>query len=306
MRSSEWIGIMLEFSWYENARQFEPFASSIEPLRIAAEDYISSREHFEAYCWVCRRMHRMLVRSGAMFGERPNLREGLLCEGCGLSNRKRLMYCAVLDEYRRLEGSPGEALLLEGLSPLQTVLSAAIPELIGSEFLGIEHLPGQEYEVANGKRVRHESLTELSFADGSLKLIVHLDILEHVPRYKSALRECFRTLMPGGSMVFTCPFFASRTEPLIRARFHDDGQIEHVEPPEIHGDPLSKEGILAWYHYGWGLLDDLREAGFEAVQLGCVYDVFSGFVSNDFPGGGYGLMLPIVIRASTGHAFAKR
>ena len=30
---------------------------------------------------------------------------------------------------------------------------------------------------------------------------------------------------------------------------------------------------------------------------GATYDVHAGFVSNNYPGGGYGLMLPIVIRA---------
>lgn len=288
---------MLTISWFESATKFDAFASSVEPLRVAAENYISCREHFEAYCWVCNRVHRMLVRSGAVFGELPNLREGLLCEGCGLSNRQRLVYCAVLDEISWQSTVCGQTLLLEGLSPLHTVLSVAIPGVIGSEFLGDDHVPGRQYKLTNGSCVRHESLTNLSFPDGSLKLIVHLDVLEHVPDYKAALREYFRGLTPGGTMLFTCPFFASRTVSLVRARVSSDGRIEHLEPPEIHGDPLSKSGILAWYHYGWELLGDLHEAGFKDVRLGCVYDVFSGFVSNNFPGGGYGLMLPIVIRA---------
>lgn len=285
------------FRWFEDADTFNTWARSLEPLRKAAEDYIGAREHFEGYCWVCNRIHRMLVRSGALFGDRVNLREGLLCEGCGLSNRKRLMYCAVSDEYRRLWHTPGDALLLEGISPLYAALSRTIPGLIGSEYLGEQCESGREYETPNGKRARHESLTSLSFSDGSLKLVVHLDILEHVPDYQHALRECHRALCAGGSMVFTCPFFASRQNTLARARLSDSGQIEHIEPPEWHGDPLNKGGILAWYHHGWDLLGNLRGAGFTGVEVGCCYDAFSGFVSNNFPDGGYGLMLPIVIRA---------
>src|SRR5579875_3068513 len=228
---------------------------------------------------------------GAVLGNNPSLREGLLCEGCGLSNRKRLMHSAILEEYARTKTLQGSVLLLEGLSPLYRALAARIPDLIGSEYLGDDCVVGKEYEVPTRGRVRHESLTTLSFGNGSLNLLAHLDILEHVPDYRAALRECFRVLKPGGSMVFTCPFFAQRHEPLIRARVKPDGAIEHLEPPEWHGDPLNKEGILAYYHHGWGLLDDLRAAGFADVRLGVVYDVFSGFVSNNYPGGGYGLML---------------
>lgn len=286
------------FRWFNHANTFNAWSAAMEPMRKAAEDYIDGCEYFNGYCWVCNCVRRMLVRSGAMLGDRVNLREGLLCEGCGLSNRKRLMYCAVLDECDRLEHAIGGSLLLEGASPLYTMLSRAIPGLVGSEYLGEGHEPGREYDGPTGQRVRHESLTDLSFSDGTLKLIVHLDILEHVPDYKAALRECARALCVDGSMVFTCPFFTSRTNPLVRARRRKDGSIEHLEPPEVHGDPLNGDGILAWYHHGWGLLEDLREVGFKNVELGCCYDVFSGFVSNSFPGGGYGLMLPIVLRAS--------
>lgn len=285
------------FRWFESADTFNTWAASLEPLRVSAEDYIGRREYFEGYCWVCNRTHQMLVHSGAMLGDNVNLREGLLCEGCGLSNRKRLVYCAALDEYRRSADCTGQILLLEGLSPLQTALTKVIPGVIGSEYLGDECVPGAEYVLPDGRRSRHESLTRLSFADGTLRLIVHLDILEHIPDYWAALRESFRVLAPGGSMVFTCPFFAQRKKPLVRARFRADGTIEHLEPPEVHGDPLSGDGILAWYHHGWGLLDDLREVGFTDVELGCCYDAFSSFVSNNYPGGGYGLMLPIVVRA---------
>lgn len=172
-----------------------------------------------------------------------------------------------------------------------------MPGLIGSEYLGDDYTQGREYDLVAGRCARHESLTNLSFPDESLKLIIHLDIMEHIPDYKLALQESFRPLARGGSTVFTCPFFTSRTSPLVCARVDVTDKIEHLEPPELHGNPLSKDGIVAWYHHGWGLLDELHEVGFIDVQLGCAYYVSSGFVSTNLPRGGYGLMLPIVIRA---------
>lgn len=285
------------FHWFEDPERFAAYAAAIDPMRVVVEDHMTQVHQFTGYCCVCNRIHPMLVRSGAMLGDRPSLREGLLCEGCGLSNRGRLMHWSIVDELRCQASSEGDVLLLERLSPLYTALAQEVPNLVGSEFLGDTHVPGCEYPVEGRGEVRHESVTNLSFADGSMRLVAHSDVLEHVPEYRKALAECYRVLEPGGSMVFTCPFFVQRRETLVRALIDATGRVTHIEPPEHHGDPLNPEGILAFYHHGWDLLDDLRATGFAQVQLGVTYDAFAGFVSNNFPGGGYGLMLPIIIRA---------
>jgi hypothetical protein len=93
----------------------------------------------------------------------------------------------------------------------------------------------------------------------------------------------------------TFPFFATRDDHLVRARV-EEGKTVHLEPPEIHGDPLNEGGILAYYHYGWPLLDELRGQGFASAELGVWYDPLLGFPASNFPDD-YGLMLPIVFRA---------
>jgi hypothetical protein len=35
--------------------------------------------------------------------------------------------------------------------------------------------------------------------------------------------------------------------------------------PEYHGDPLSQSGCLCYYHFGWDLLNELRDADFQDV-----------------------------------------
>ena len=47
---------------------------------------------------------------------------------------------------------------------------------------------------------------------------------------------------------------------IVRAVIRD-GEIHHLLPPEYHGDPLSAEGCLCFYDFGWELLEDLRAAG---------------------------------------------
>ena len=63
----------------------------------------------------------------------------------------------------------------------------------------------------------------------------------------------------------TVPFInASTTE--VRAVI-EDGEIRHLFEPEYHGNPISDEGCLCVYHYGWDILDELKKVGFEKSYI---------------------------------------
>ena len=72
-------------------------------------------------------------------------------------------------------------------------------------------------------------------------------------------------LAAGGLLVLTVPFLDANEQTLVRARIRDDGNVEHIEPPEIHGDPVSG-GVLCFYHFGWDLLAAARAAGFTTAE----------------------------------------
>lgn len=91
-----------------------------------------------------------------------------------------------------------------------------------------------------------QDITNLSFPDESLDLIVSSDVLEHVPDLESAFKESVRVLRPGGCHLFTVP---PRPQTRQRARLCN-GSIEHLLDPEYHLDPLSREGILAFWDIG--------------------------------------------------------
>jgi len=117
-------------------------------------------------------------------------------------------------------------------------------------------------------QVRHEDVTRLTFADNGLDHLLSFDVLEHVPDYQTALTEFFRVLAPAGRLMLSAPFNLGLAQTLIRARITPNGQIEHLEEAEYHGDPVDAEaGVLCFYHFGWELLEQLRELGFEQVQL---------------------------------------
>lgn len=281
------------FSWFRDKHSFLQYVTQIKPYQLEAERYISSQSELPGYCSACQRVRNFKVNIGVYFGSLPNLREGLVCE-CGLSNRNRLIYSAISLER---ESHPAlQIAILERTSILFQRLQETYPEIIGSEYIGAG-IPGGTLHAMSGIPVRHESITGLSFSSCSLDVMVHNDVLEHVFDYRKALEELHRVLKKGGSLIFTCPFFFMLDRELQKARVLADGSIEFLMEPEYHGDPINPKGALTFYHYGWGLLDDLVQCGFVDVRVGVLYDVFSGFVSNNHPDYEYGNMLPIIIRA---------
>jgi SAM-dependent methyltransferase len=281
------------FIWFHAKRDFLQYVTRMKSYQLEAERYLSTQHEVYGYCTACQKVKPFKVNGGVYFGALPNLREGLVCE-CGLSNRNRLIYSAMRLE-REGKGDARMA-ILERTSVLYRRLQKAYPEIIGTEYLGKGAEGGTLHTVA-GIPVRHESITELSFPSGSLDVIAHNDVLEHVFDYRKALAELYRVLKRSGSLIFTCPFFFMLEREIQKARILADGSIEFLMEPEYHGDPINPQGALTFYHYGWGLLDDLIQCGFRDVGVGVFYDVFSGFVSNNHPDYEYGNMLPLIIRA---------
>lgn len=156
-------------------------------------------------------------------------------------------------------------------SPTYVWLQRNQRRVAGSEFIqdGPAKQQMQQYLIDLGGQgnIRFEDVTNLTFKDASLGAIASFDVLEHVPDYRKALKEFARTLRPGGLLVLTAPFISNLETTVVRARITSDGGVEHLLPPEYHGDPLGDGGILCFYHFGWDLLDAAREAGFSEVGM---------------------------------------
>jgi SAM-dependent methyltransferase len=110
---------------------------------------------------------------------------------------------------------------------------------------------------ADGSRC--EDITRLTFPDSSIDLIVSSEVLEHVPDIGAAGREIHRVLRPGGRHVFTVP--TQNSPDSIQRGVIENGTVRHLVEPEYHGDPLGKNGILAFWTFGWNLPKLLDGAG---------------------------------------------
>jgi SAM-dependent methyltransferase len=226
-------------------------------------------------CFVCNRKAKFLIDRPADGGE-VNWRETLRCPNCGMINRWR--GCLHLHDAICRPRRQDRIYLTERLSPVYEALAKRYPRLTASEYLpGKERGSESEWQ---GQRVRHEDVTQLSFADGSLDTVLCFDVLEHVPDYRSGLREFARVLDAGGQLVLSVPFnFQQETR--VRAVVDDHGEIRHLVEPCYHGDPLSSEGVLSYYDFGMDLLEELRDAGFQEAFLVCYRSARWGYLQNN-------------------------
>ncbi len=206
----------------------------------------------------------------------PNYRECLVSSATKLNCRQRATVLALRHLLAGRDPRKVSIYATEAVTPLFAWLRRAYPSTIGSEYYGNAVPLGQE---RNG--VRNEDVTALTFADASFDAVVTCDVLEHVPAYANAFRELRRVLRPGGLLLATVPFRLDRHDHLIRARLTPSGDVEHLESPELHGDPLSVGGILCYQHFGWELLDDLRTAGFKSAAALLVWSYFHGILGGE-------------------------
>lgn len=198
-------------------------------------------------------------------GEMPHWRERAICPRCGLNGRMR-SFVQLLEQLVSPK-SDAAIYISEQMTELYRVLLGRYPHLVGSEYREglVSGQVGQD-------GIRNESLTNLSFASESFDVVLSTDVLEHVYDIDLALRECLRVLRPGGTLLFTVPFFAERKVNVLRACQHKDGTIEHILPASYHGDPVRTEGSLTFHQFGWQLLDKIKDAGFSEVTAYNVWD----------------------------------
>jgi len=220
----------------------------------------------DGFCVPCNKQVSFLVdmQSGGQrhaLGWTPNWRERLVCPLCSMNNRQRLIATLVKQELVTKQGQ--QVYFMERVTPIFNWALAAFKQhqLVGSEYLGHEYAGGA---VVNG--IRHEDVESLSFTNGQLDLIVSNDVFEHVPNPAKGFEECARVLKSGGVMLATIPFHRANDVSVVRARLHS-GQLEHILPPVVHGNPMSANGSLVFTDFGWDVLNVMKEAGFSEVSV---------------------------------------
>ena len=254
-------------AWLASSQQQEPRRASERPIA----ERLKNDESPSFYCHAHRGQGTLVHSAHAITDHGYYWRESGACGTCGAITRVRL----AAEWFVRAAVNLNEPRIYvtEQLTPLYKALRNTFPAIIGSEFVPADEARetasvtlGHFLNEASA-RIRHEDVCALSFGNDALDLIGSFDVLEHVPDYHAALFELHRVLAPGGQLLLTAPFLDGSATTLLRARLVD-GEVEHIEAPEFHGNPTAPgDGVLCFYHFGWDLLDALRNIGFESVAL---------------------------------------
>jgi SAM-dependent methyltransferase len=200
------------------------------------------------------------VPPGQVASPDGNHRESFLAAGFNARQR------CVLDLIAELW--PGEALgrarihMHEAVTPLALALRGRCPYALGSEYLPTNAARADRYPVP------HVDVMASGLPDAAFDLVVTNEVLEHVPDLDAALRDMARILRPGGRVVGTFPFAYGQTEGLRKARLGADDAIEHLMPPEYHGNPVDPGGgSLVFEVPGWDVIERARDAGFSDAMM---------------------------------------
>jgi SAM-dependent methyltransferase len=264
--------------WMNTRAEFVATTELLLQYSEGIESVVAKATKLAGYCRACEGIRQMQVTLEAPNGTWRNLLEGMVCE-CGLNGRCRSAL-AVLDEI--LIGRQfASALVLERLTPFYGQLAMRLPGLIGCEYLGDTVPAGALVEKA-GIAVRSENMMAFALESDALDIVMHFDVLEHVPDWRLGLRECWRVLRPGGIMLFTTPFYDGLERNIVRADWQE-GKIRYLLPAAYHGNPLSSEGSLVYIHPSWEVFECLTSIGFGSVRMAVCYDPIQGIFSNGCP-----------------------
>lgn len=259
-------------------QEFSSFCSTISPDRQRDEMELAHRCSCAAekaidvprFCEVCGEQVSFHLDFMYSDGVTLNFREQLVCPKCRLNNRQRYIVSTVLSAY-----VPGQSVYL------YEQITAAFKAM--ESHLGARNVTGSEY-IADGLRsgtkvngILHEDAEHLSFADASFDMIVSCDVFEHVNNYENCFGEAARVLKPGGKLYLSIPFYVDRQENHRRAGI-EGGRLVHYDAPIYHGNPMKDEGSLVFWDYGWGILDDLKRAGFCDAFMAPYYSKEYGYI----------------------------
>lgn len=180
------------------------------------------------------------------------LRDYFRCIHCDSIPRERALMLTIKNEYpdwERLKihesspGNRGHSLLLKSKTKDYTETQFFTQKELGSSVDGF----------------RNENLENQTFDDASFDLVVTSDVMEHVYHPEKAFSEIHRTLKPGGAHIFSVPII-NRHQPTQRwANLGKDGSPEFLFEPEWHGNPIDKKGAPVTMHWGFDIVDYIKE-----------------------------------------------
>lgn len=234
----------------------------------------SENNNLSGYSYTAKKNVEFVVNNN----KNINYRESLICPETRLNNRLRS--CFHFLDISCNFFFDDKIYITEQVTPFFKYLNKINQNLQGSEFL----TDGTQFGKKNKNGILNQDLTSLTFKNNSFQKVLSFECLEHIPNYRKAISEIYRILEINGNLILTVPFLIFSKKNIIRAEVDEFGNIFHHKEPEYHGNPTTgnKLGSLCFYHFGWELIEDLKNVGFKTASVNLIWSEFYKYSGNIF------------------------
>lgn len=146
---------------------------------------------------------------------------------------RKIMVGSALNEYSSFYNLNKDSILVDigsGISPITPYPEKTL-------FLELEK-KAVDFLVSKGLNAKKGDITKLPFKDNSVDVIFCSEVLEHVPNYKKALKECSRVLKKNGALILTVPTHMHYWK-------DDDDYVGHIRRfnPETLQNDIKRAGL---------------------------------------------------------------
>lgn len=208
-------------------------------------------------------------RDTVFFATNSWFRDNYACTSCGSTPRERALI-ATLDKHfpdwpnlRIHESSPSN-------SGASLAMRSRCPGYIASQF----HPGATLGSIVDGHS--NQNLEQQTFPDESFDLVVTQDVLEHLFHPDRGFKEIARTLRKGGAHVFSVPIINRHRKSKVWAELDENGELRFLGTPEYHSNPVDPEGCPVTMHWGFDIVDSIRDCCGMDTEIEDEYDLNRG------------------------------
>ena len=176
-------------------------------------------------------------------------RDNYICQNCKSIPRERALMSVIEKYYPNYS-----ELSIHESSPCTRGTSVKLAKKC-TKYASSHYYPKMKFGEKHSSGHLNIDLENQHFEDNSFDLVVTQDVMEHVFNPAMAFKEIMRTLKPGGAHIFTTPLVNKFKPSQICAKKDANGHINHLCPPEYHGNPIDASGSLVTMRWGYDITD---------------------------------------------------
>lgn len=193
------------------------------------------------------------------------LRDHYFCMNCKCKARERALMHTIETCYPNWK-----ELNLHESSPIKRGASLKLKKYCKHYFASQYYPKIQFGTMVDG--FQNEDFENQTIKDETFDLIITQDVMEHIYNPAKAFSEIARTLKKGGAHIFTVPIINKHKKTEVWATLRPDGEPNFLGEPEYHGNPVDAKGSPVTMHWGFDMVDFIRNSSGLETEVFALYD----------------------------------